>query len=78
MGNNHPDYRVGSESCFFDPLNPQNFTFYSNPNSNGMLNNYSEKFQMASLLFSISITFYWEGKNGVEQVHPSYIYSGRI
>lgn len=30
----YPDYRVGSESCFFDPLNPKKFTFYSNPNSN--------------------------------------------
>ncbi len=30
----YPDKRIGSASCFFNPLNPQKMTFYSNPNSN--------------------------------------------
>ncbi len=30
----YPDKRIGSATCFFDPLNPQKMTFYSNPNSN--------------------------------------------
>lgn len=30
----YPDRRIGSETCFFDPINPKKFTFYTNPNSN--------------------------------------------
>ena len=45
----YPDYRVGSESCFFDPIHPKNFTFYSNPNSNSMLNSLSEKYSRSIL-----------------------------
>ncbi len=51
----YPDLRVGSESCFFDPIHPKNFTFYSNPNSNCMLNNYSENYSR-SILSDLKIT----------------------
>ncbi|HSW55544.1 MAG TPA: T9SS type A sorting domain-containing protein [Ignavibacteriaceae bacterium] len=30
----YPDWRVGSETCFFNPLSPQEFSMLSNPNSN--------------------------------------------
>lgn len=38
------DYRIGSASCFFNPSNPKILVFYTNPNSNGALNNYSENY----------------------------------
>lgn len=37
----YPDYRIGSASIFFDPLNPQEFAFYTNPTSNIALNSSS-------------------------------------
>jgi M6 family metalloprotease-like protein len=32
----YPDFRIGSETCFFNPLNPQEFSMISNPNSNSI------------------------------------------
>lgn len=40
----YPDYRVGSASCFYNPSSPKTFAFYTNPNSNGALNNSSENY----------------------------------
>ncbi|RKY92036.1 MAG: hypothetical protein DRQ13_10800, partial [Ignavibacteriae bacterium] len=34
----YPDRRIGSENCFFDPLNPKIFSLESNPNSNSIAN----------------------------------------
>jgi parallel beta-helix repeat protein len=38
------DYRIGSESCFFNTVNPKDLSFYSNPNSNGCINNFTESY----------------------------------
>lgn len=40
----YQDKRRGSASCFFDPLNPKEFSFYSNPNSNWYLNSTTENY----------------------------------
>ncbi|MBI1938701.1 MAG: T9SS type A sorting domain-containing protein [Ignavibacteriales bacterium] len=40
----YSDYRVGSASCFYNPSSPKTLAFYTNPNSNGALNNSSENY----------------------------------
>ncbi|MBS3945200.1 MAG: hypothetical protein KGZ42_06845 [Melioribacter sp.] len=40
----YQDKRRGSSSCFFDPINPKEFAFYSNPNSNWYLNSAVDNF----------------------------------
>ena len=40
----YPDWRIGSESCFYDPINPKTFAFYTNPSSNAYRNSINDKY----------------------------------